>query len=118
MQFFALAKYQGKTMKLHYEGTVTFNYNDKQYVAQVAAKADYFYQHAVFYYKDGSGQPEDEDLEIDTVSVISLNRDWEKYNKDAEFKSIIDELIDDELYMMDYDRWSGYEDRFTEENYG
>ena len=41
--------------------------DDRNYRIEVEAVADYWYQPCVMYFKDGTGQPEDEDWEIQDV---------------------------------------------------
>ena len=59
------------------------------------------------YFKDGTGQPEDDELEIESLEIISLRNedtdtDWmDKYNNDKDYREEIEEAIADELYNSD-----------------
>ena len=103
------------TSDLSFNGILVFVYNGESYEAKVIAKANYYYQPCVMYFKDGSGQPEDDDLEVDSFEVASLRNEdtdtdcFERYNQDKVFRDEIDEAISDELYEMDWDKWSSPE---------
>ena len=90
-----------------FNGTVVFMYNNESYEATVYAKAKYYYQPCIMYFKDGTGQPEDDELEIESLEIISLRNedtdtDWmDKYNNDKDYREEIEEAIADELYNSD-----------------
>ena len=100
------------TVRCSYNGTVSFKFNEKDYEADVFATADYSHEPCVMYFKDGTGQPESDDFELNDVEVSKLRcvdtdeNLTEKYDTDKDFKNDVDELIDDVLYDMDYDEWS------------
>ena len=104
-----------------FNGTVVFKYNDESYEAKVNAKAKYYYQPCVMYFKDGTGQPEDDELEIESLEVESLRNEdtdtdcMEKYNSDENYKEEIDEAISDVLYESD--EWKGKEEPEYDEDY-
>ena len=104
-----------------FNGTVVFKYNDESYEAKVNAKANYYYQPCVMYFKDGTGQPEDDELEIESLEVESLRNEdtdtdcMEKYNSDENYKEEIDEAISDVLYESD--EWKGKDEPDYEEDY-
>ena len=106
--------------KVTYKGAVIFKYNDESYCAEVSASADWYHQDCVMYFKDGSGQPEMDDFEIDTFEVSSLiNEDTQtdcfpKYNQDADFRTSIDDEINDALIDMDGDKWEGDSDDYSD----
>ena len=104
-----------------FNGTVVFKYNDESYEAKVNAKANYYYQPCVMYFKDGTGQPEDDELEIESLEVESLRNEdtntdcMEKYNSDENYKEEIDEAISDVLYESD--KGKGKEEPEYDEDY-
>ena len=94
-------------MKTYYEGPVTFKLNGETYIAEVKAVTDYWYQPCIMYFKDGSGQPEDWEYEIDELEILSLKDTngipyIETYNDTAnkDFKDNVDEAVSDELVEM------------------
>ena len=101
--------------KVTYKGNITFKHNNESYYAEVSATANWYHQPCVMYFKDGSGQPEMDEFEIDELEVTSLyNEDAETdcfadYESDEKYKDSIDEDITDALYDMDSDKWSGGE---------
>ena len=109
--------------KVTYNGTITFKHNNESYSAEVSATANWYHQPCVMYFKDGSGQPEYDEFEIDELEVTSLyNEDTETdcladYEADEKYKDSIDEDITDALYDMDSDEWSGSEEPDYEEDY-
>ena len=104
------------TKKITFNGTLVFVSSGVSYEAEVYATANYYYQPCVMYFKDGSGQPEDEELEIDDYEIKSLRNEdsdtdcLEKYNNDEFFKKQIDEDLTDALIDMDSDKWCGEDD--------
>lgn len=102
--------------KVTYKGTLVFKHNNESYYADVYATADWYHQPCVMYFKDGSGQPEMDDFEIDELEVTSLYNEDTKtdcfadYTADENFKESIDEAITDALYDLDTDKWSGNDD--------
>lgn len=99
--------------KVYYEGPVTFKLNGETYIAEVKAVADYWYQPCVMYFKDGSGQPEDWEYEINELKILSLEDTngipyIETYNTNKDFKDDVDEAVSDEL--MEMSEWEFPED--------
>ena len=97
--------------KLHYNGKITFVFENTSYCASVRAEANYYYQPCVMYFKDGSGQPEDEEFEINSLEIESLIDEElgvdliTRFNTDEEFKSKFEDEIYDVLYEMDWEKW-------------
>lgn len=98
---------------LTYNGSVNFKTGGEYYEAEVLATAYYYHQPCVMYFKDGSGQPEYDEFEIDELEVVKLQLEGEdgyvdvtdKYNSDKAFKDDIDEAIEEYLNEMDWDEW-------------
>lgn len=103
----------GWTYNIKCEDTVEFEFNNEQCVAEVIAEGIDYHQPEVMYYKDGSGQPEDDEIEITKLLVKSLYIDGsdclDKYNSDNNFADEIDDCIFDEL-MSDMDYWEEVND--------
>ena len=93
--------------KVTFNGNLTFKHNEESYCAEVSATANWYHQPCVMYFKDGTGQPEDDDFEITSLEVESLRNEdtdkdcMEKYNSDENYKEEIDEAISDVLYESD-----------------
>lgn len=94
---------RSRSGKCSYSGSVSFKFNDESYEAEVNAVADYYYQPCVMYFKDGTGQPEDSDFEIDELEIKSLyNEDTDtecmsRFNSDEDFKEQIEDAVREEL---------------------
>lgn len=84
-------------------------------VFDVYARANYYYQPMVMYFKDGSGQPEDEEFDIDEIQIT--NARWKESGKPLTEEEVaeFEDEVNDYLSEKDYDEWEGwYED---EEDY-
>lgn len=110
--------------KLTFNKQVSFYFGELLLKADVRAEANYYYEPCVMYFKDGTGQPEYEEFDIDTVEVsnlISEEGDLQKqYEADKDFRNSIDEAIIDYLNEnYDNEDWSSdtpdddyYDDEF------
>ena len=102
--------------KVTFNGNLAFKHKEESYCAEVSATANWYHQPCVMYFKDGSGQPEYDEFEIDELTVTSLyNEDaqrdcFQDYTNDEVFKEAIEYDINDALYEMDSDKWSGGDD--------
>lgn len=105
-----------------YKGTVIIELQNETYDVSVLAKATYYWQPEVRYFKDGTGQPEDEDITVHEIIVDKILKEdqssfgvWndmtDLYETNKAFKADIDEelysKLEDEWYNYD---WEGEED--------
>ena len=88
----ATGTYKNKNLKLTVDG--------KEYTVDVSATAEYYYQPCVMYFKDGTGQPEIEELEINEWSAT-----W--YDSDGNEVYDVTGRMEDELneFLYDSDEW-------------
>ena len=87
--------------KITYENDdLHFEIGGIDYRADVKATADYWYQPCVMYFKDGSGQPEDEGWEVEDFDVI-----WYKDNVEIEPTDEMIVALEDYLYELDLSEW-------------
>ena len=57
--------------KIHYtKDDLLLTVGGKDYSVSVKVTADYWYQPCVMYFKDGSGQPEDEGWDVEEVKAV------------------------------------------------
>ena len=99
--------------KLTYESDdFSFEVNGDQYTCEVKAEAEYFYEPMVMYYKDGTGHPGSEELEIEELEIKNVK------DIDGNIVSLTDEMegaVNDKLYDMDLVNWNGYcEDEYDD----
>lgn len=82
--------------KLTFESFVLVNYNDRELEVHCIAKGEYYYQPCVMYFKDGTGQPEDEDFTVENIEICRVFENGEEvtnYDTDE-----LLELVDEQLY--------------------
>lgn len=96
------------TTKVSYTGNVRLTLDDKEYIIDVKATANYWYQPMVMYFSDGSGQPEDEDYEID--SVDSTWYEVDEYGNETQITPDEDMLEDLEDWLYENAEWEFPED--------
>jgi len=99
------------TEKKVYEGMLTVVIDDVEYEGEVFAKGTYFYQPCVMYFRDGTGQLEDEDFNVDDFQVETLFNNetgenvLEKYKNDTAFKEKVDTAMQDALNELEGGEW-------------
>lgn len=99
--------------KLTYESDdFNFEVDGDQYICEVTAEAEYFYEPMVMYYKDGTGHPGSEELEIEELEIKNVK------DIDGNIVSLTDkmeEAVNDKLCDMDLVDWNGYcEDEYDD----
>ena len=102
----------GSKTKLSYENdSYTVSVNGKDYICYVRAEAEYWYDPGCMYLRNGDpGYPSEDDLEITELEVSDFELDDDpEYVVSDEEKTKIKSAVEDELYGMDYDRWSSPE---------
>ena len=83
----------------------SFEFDGDQYTCEVHAEAEYSYEPMVMYYKDGSGYPGSEELDIEILDIKNVK------DIDGNIVSLtdkIEEAVSDKLYDMDLTDWNGY----------
>jgi len=98
--------------KVSYSGNVRLTLDNKEYIIDVKAIADYWYQPCVMYFSDGSGQPEDWDYEIENVDSTWYELD-ENGNK-AQITPTEDMLEDLEDWLYENAEWEFPEDPYDD----
>ena len=90
------------TCQGHYcNDEIEFEIQGKLYYADVEAECEYTYEPCVMYYKDGSGDPGCEELEVTDVWA-----DWTDENGNAvEQTEEMESALNDYLNKLDYDKW-------------
>ena len=88
------------TTTLTYKGPIDFTFEGKKLTATVDAVAYYYYQPCVMYFKDGSGQPEYSELEVDEVKILRV---VDEDKNEVPYVDDMEECIYDEL--QDFDDW-------------
>jgi hypothetical protein len=92
--------------QLTYENDAfSFEVDGDQYSCEVSAEAEYCYEPMVMYYKDGSGYPGSEELEIEKLEIKNVK------DVDGNVVSLTDEMeeaVDNKLQEMDLADWNGY----------
>ena len=87
---------------------------DEWYRLTFSAKADYIYEPPVMYYKDGSGYPGCEELEIEEVKITDFEiynpatRDYEPFKPVKEQVAEWEEEIEEYLQDADLEEWDNY----------
>ena len=98
--------------KLSFDGFVIVNFENKCFEVDVKGVGNYFYQPCVMYFKDGSGQPEDEDFEIDNFEISEIrNTDKNEVVTDLYINNKdFEEAVSDALYdAYENGEWTGDE---------
>lgn len=95
----------GVSVNVKWHGIYTFGIRDKTYEVEFSAKGTNWHQPAVFYYKDGSGSPEEDEDDVNEVTIESVI-----YNGVDIVNDISDEMIEklkeditDKIYDGEYE---------------
>ena len=75
--------------------------NGKIYHVDVKATANYWYQPCVMYFSDGSGQPEDEDWDVEEI-IATWTVDGEKIEPSEDLVDLLSEYIAE----LDLSEWT------------
>ena len=85
---------------------ITLDTFDKRYRVEVEATANYWRQPCRMYYPDGSGEPEDEDYEIENLQSKWFEIDGSGNEKEiTPTEEMIDDLYDYLYYSVELDEW-------------
>ncbi|MBR4396766.1 MAG: hypothetical protein IKS93_02815 [Methanobrevibacter sp.] len=96
--------YSNKNLKL--------TLDDRNYRIEVEAVADYWYQPCVMYFADGTGQPEDEDWEIQDVQSTWYELD--EHGNEIQITPDEDMLEDLEDWLYENAEWEFPEDPYDD----
>lgn len=102
----------------HYNGNVTFTYEDEQYEATVQASATYYFRKGRMYMRNGDpGYPDEEDFDIDEVEVEAVFKDDVEVPYIEDMYDAIEEALDDVDWEYDeYDPPEPPEDDWIDED--
>lgn len=96
-------------MKCEFDGEVTVSIDGSDYSCNATALADYRYDSGRMYYRDGTGCPPDEELDIISLSVSDICRIDDKDDLvpvDApDTIAAVTDAVEDYLYEMDIKKW-------------
>lgn len=62
----------GTSVNVTWKGSYTYSIRDKEYEVEFLARGSHWHQPAVFYYKDGSGSPEEDEIDVDKITIESV----------------------------------------------
>ena len=82
--------------ELTFNSFVFVNYKGRELEVHCIAKGEYWYQPCVMYFKDGSGQPEDEDFEIEKFDIEKVVENGEVVT-DYDTDELL-ELVEEQLF--------------------
>ena len=85
-------KYENKDLHLFLSGV--------EFSVDVKATADYWYQPCVMYFKDGSGQPEDEGWEVEDIKAT-----WSLNNGIVEPTDGMQRALEEYIADLDLSEW-------------
>lgn len=95
----------GTTVEVKWHDFFTYQIRDKEYEVEFLARGSHWHQPAVLYYKDGSGSPEEDEIDVDEVTIESVIYDGEDIVNNLSQKLIekLEEEITDKIYDGDYE---------------
>ena len=95
----------GTTVNVTWHNFYTFGIREKTYEVEFSAKGTHWHQPAVFYYKDGSGSPEEDEIDVDEVTIESVVFNGSDITSDLSPELIekLKEDITDKIYDGDYE---------------
>ena len=91
---------------------------DEYYRLTYNAEVEYVHEDCVMYYKDGSGYPGCDDLDIEKIEIIETEiynpatRDFEPFKPVKEQISVWEEEIEEFLQNADLDEWDNWGDDY------
>lgn len=90
------------TTYLSFDNFVMVNFNGEDFEVKVQAKGRYYYQPCVMYFSDGTGQPEDEDFEVEKFEIVKVldfitKEEVKELEDNEDFKELVEEAL--------YDAW-------------
>ena len=82
-----------------------FEHDNEEYRCSVQAEADWYHEDPVYYYKDGSGYPGDDNIEVTKVTIKQLEKRGDHGWESVSITDDIECTVTYELCNMDLDEW-------------